>query len=86
MQNVHRSNSQKNKKSISKTSNNYTDKFINYGFTYIINENGIELAQCVICHTVLANASIKLNTFLRHLETNHSECKNKFTDFFFKKR
>lgn len=50
----------------------YIDKYIGYGFTYI-NENGVDLPQCVICGNVLANASLKPNKLLRHLETNHNE-------------
>lgn len=46
-----------------------------------INENGIELPQCIIYHTVLANASLKPNKLLRRLKTNHSKCKNKYTYF-----
>lgn len=68
-----------------KTSINYTykyfDKFISYDFIYI-NENGIDLQQCVICSIILANASLKLNKLLRHLETNHNEYRNKTTVFF----
>ncbi|KAL4083263.1 hypothetical protein QTP88_028593 [Uroleucon formosanum] len=63
----------------------YIDKYIGYGFTYI-NENGVDLPQCVICGIVLANASLKPNKLLRHLETNHNEYRNKTTDFFLRKR
>jgi len=63
----------------------YIDKYIGYGFTYI-NENGVDLPQCVICGNVLANASLKPNKLLRHLETNHNEYRNKTTDFFLRKR
>jgi len=42
-----------------KTSMNYTYKYISYRF--YINENGVDLPQCVICGIVLANASLKPN-------------------------
>ncbi|KAL4132463.1 hypothetical protein QTP88_009607 [Uroleucon formosanum] len=63
----------------------YIDKYIGYGFTYI-NENGVDLPQCFICGIVLANASLKPNKLLRHLETNHNEYRNKTTGFFLRKR
>lgn len=62
----------------------YQDKFINYGFT-CIQENEIDLPQCVICGTVLANASLKTNKLLRHLEANHNEYKDKPAEFFVRK-
>jgi len=36
----------------------YIDKYIGYGFTYI-NENGVDLPQCVICGIVLAKCFFK---------------------------
>ncbi|KAL4141935.1 hypothetical protein QTP88_004478 [Uroleucon formosanum] len=63
----------------------YIDKYIGYGFTYI-NENGVNLPICVICGILLANASLKPNKHLRHLETNHNEYRNITTDFFLRKR
>jgi len=63
----------------------YQEKFLNYGFTYI-KENEIDLPQCVICGNVLANSSFKDNKLLRHLETNHNNYKDKSIDFFIRKR
>ncbi|XP_050528111.1 zinc finger BED domain-containing protein 5-like [Daktulosphaira vitifoliae] len=49
----------------------YNDSYIEYGFTYF-NENGTDVPQCVICSMTLANASLKPNKLIRHLETNHA--------------
>lgn len=63
----------------------YQDKFLNYGFT-CKKENDIDLPQCVICGNILANASLKDNKLLRHLETKHNNYKEKPLDFFIRKR
>lgn len=47
-----------------------------------MNENGVDLPQCVICGIVLSNASSKPNKLIRHLETNHNVYRNKNTDFY----
>lgn len=60
---------------------NYDESYVKYGFTYL-RENNIDLPQCIICSTVLANASLKPNKLLRHLETNHVHYKNRNKDFF----
>lgn len=59
----------------------YIDKYISYGFTYV-NENGVDLPQCVICGIVLANASLKPNKLIRHLETNLMNTEIKLQIFF----
>lgn len=59
----------------------YDESYVEYGFTYL-RENNIDLLQCIICSMVLANASLKPNKLLRHLETNHVHYKNRNKDFF----
>lgn len=63
---------------------NYDESYVEYGFTYL-RENNIDLPQCIICSMVLANASLKPNKLLRHLETNHVHYKNRNKDFFLRK-
>lgn len=62
----------------------YKDSYIKYGFTYL-NENGKDIPQCVICGMTLANASLKPNKLIRHMETSHVQYKNNTRDFFLRK-
>ena len=50
----------------------YEDKFIEFGFTYVV-EGDIKKPQCVICSVVLSAESMKPNKLQRHLETKHKE-------------
>lgn len=63
---------------------NYDESYVEYGFTYL-RENNIDLPQCIICSMVLANAFLKPNKLLHHLETNHVHYKNRNKDFFLRK-
>jgi len=58
----------------------YNDYYIEYGFIYL-NENGIDVPQYFICSLTLANASIKQNKLVRHLEINHIQYKRKTRGF-----
>ena len=62
---------------------NYDESYVEYGFTYL-HENNIDLPQCIICSMFLANAFLKPNKLLRHLEKNYVHYKNRNKDFFFK--
>lgn len=59
----------------------YNEDYIKYGFT-IVEKSGIHLPQCVICHTVLSNDSIRLVHLENHLMTNHPGLKNNPIEFF----
>lgn len=63
----------------------YDSDYIKYGFISVeINE--MTQPQCVICDTVLSNASLKPNKLKRHLETKHEQYKNKPEEFFIRKK
>jgi len=62
----------------------YKDSYIEYGFTYL-NKNGKDVPQCVICGMTLANASLKPNKLISHMETSHAQYKNNTRDFFLRK-
>ncbi|XP_060858960.1 SCAN domain-containing protein 3-like [Metopolophium dirhodum] len=57
----------------------YKDSYIEYGFTYL-NENGKDVPQCVICGMTFANASLKPNKLIRHMETSHAQYKKLFSN------
>ena len=59
----------------------YSDDFLKWGFTDIVNA-GVERLQCVVCLEVLAHESMKPAKLQRHLETKHSALKDKSIDFF----
>jgi hypothetical protein len=59
----------------------YSDDYIKYGFT-VIEKNGSNLPQCVICHIVLSNDAIRSGRLEPHLITNHPGLKDKPIDFF----
>ena len=59
----------------------YSDDFLKWGFTDIVNA-GVERPQCVVCLEVLAHESMKPAKLQRHLETKHPALKDKSIDFF----
>ena len=58
----------------------YSDDFLKWGFTDIVNA-GVERPQCVVCLEVLAHESMKPAKLQRHLETKHPALKDKSIDF-----
>lgn len=63
----------------------YHDNYLQYGFTFSIVDNE-HRPQCVICSEVLANASLKPSTLLRHLKTKHTSVAKKSIEYFTRKR
>lgn len=61
----------------------YDSDFIRYGFIQSPQNN--DLPQCVVCLQVLSNESLKPNKLKRHLDTKHSELKNKTKEYFVRK-
>ena len=62
----------------------YDESYLSFGFTWTGDEeepNGL----CVECGTVLSNGSLFPAKLKRHLETKHSQLKNKNIDYFKKK-
>ena len=62
----------------------YSDSFLKYGFVSIVSD-GIEKPQCVLCMKVLSPESMKPSKLKRHLETKHTDCKDKDLLFFERK-
>ena len=62
----------------------YSDTFLKYGFVSIIDQ-GIEKPQCVLCMKVLSPESMKPSKLKRHLETKHTDRKDKDLSFFERK-
>ena len=62
----------------------YSDSFLKYGFISIVSD-GIEKPQCVLCMKVLSPESMKPSKLKRHLETKHTDCKDKDLLFFERK-
>ena len=59
----------------------YQDSCVNYGFLFIDN-NGVQLPQCVLCLKTLSNSSMKPFQLKQHLENIHPEHKEKCRQFF----
>jgi hypothetical protein len=62
----------------------YDESYLFFGFTSVV-INGEERPQCVLCLSVLAADGMKPNKLKRHLETKHSEMKNKPQEYFRRK-
>uniref|UniRef100_K7G7R4 DUF4371 domain-containing protein n=1 Tax=Pelodiscus sinensis TaxID=13735 RepID=K7G7R4_PELSI len=54
---------------------------IKYGFT-VMEKNGIDHPQCVVCHTVLSNDALRPSRLERHLMKNHCALTEKPEEFF----
>ena len=61
-----------------------SDSFLKYGLVSIVDQ-GIEKLQCVLCMKVLSPESMKPLKPKRHLETKHTDCKDKDLSFFERK-
>ena len=59
----------------------YQDSYVNYGFSFLDN-NGVQLPQCVLCLKTLSNSSMKPFLLKQHLENIHPEHKEKCRQFF----
>jgi hypothetical protein len=54
----------------------YDKSYLSFGSTGIGNKDAPD-AQCVRCNKILSNSSLVPNRLRRHIETNHSEYKDK---------
>lgn len=59
----------------------YNESFLNFGFSCIEN-NGVQLPQCVVCQKTLANESMKPFKLKEHLAKVHPEMANKDLAYF----
>jgi hypothetical protein len=65
-------------------SRKYDESSLSFGFTSVVIK-GEQRPQCVLCLSVLAADSMKPNKLKRHLETKHSQMKNKPQEYFRRK-
>ena len=63
----------------------YQESFIELGFS-VINDKGTLKPQCVLCHEVLFESSLKPSKLSRHLKTKHTSYEGKDVDFFKEKK
>ena len=49
----------------------YSGCYLNIGFTIVLDKDGIEKPQCVLCHDVLNAESMAPSKLKCHLETKH---------------
>lgn len=62
----------------------YDIEYLKLGFTW--NQDAVDpRPQCVVCFEILANESMRPSKLSRHIETKHSNLKNKSVDFFKRK-
>jgi hypothetical protein len=62
----------------------YNDNYLEFGFYWNWDESHPK-PQCIICHELLSNHSLKLSLLLRHFQSVHPNLKNKPVDYFEKK-
>lgn len=62
----------------------YCPEYLSYGFAST-GDPSAPNSQCVICFKTFSNSSLAPAKLLRHLQTNHSEYKDKPVDFFQRK-
>src|SRR4029434_3006322 len=54
----------------------YSENYLKFAFTYKEND-GEELAVCVVCSSVLSNKTMKPSKLQRHSKTTHAHLKEK---------
>ena len=54
----------------------YLDSFLWFGFVSIVSD-GLKKTQCVLCMKVISSESMKPSKLKRHLETKHTDFKDK---------
>lgn len=69
-----------------KATRKYNEDYIKYGFSVLAEEGCDERPQCVICHEVLSNHSMKPSLLKRHITTKHSSLENNPKAFFEQKK
>jgi hypothetical protein len=57
-------------------SRKYFPSYLQMGFS-VLNKDGEDRPQCVLCGEVLSDESMKPSKLIRHLETKHGEPVNK---------
>jgi hypothetical protein len=65
-----------------KTVFRYYDAFLEYGFHYVTNEDGIQKDVCLICQKVMSNNSMKHRNFKRHIHKMHGSEADKSIEYY----
>ena len=60
----------------------YSTEYLQYGFTFTMDENAEAKPQCLVCNEVLTNHSIKPSLLKRHFLGKHSSLKDKPVTYF----
>ena len=55
----------------------YSMEYLQYGFTFTMDENAEAKPQCLVCNEVLTNHSMKPSLLKRHFLGKHSSLKDK---------
>ncbi|XP_039627331.1 zinc finger BED domain-containing protein 5-like [Polypterus senegalus] len=76
--------SQKHGNKRQKVVRKYDEKYIDYGFTCIDDENEPK-PQCVLCHEVLSNECMKPAKLKCHIQTKHGAVQEKLREYFLRK-
>ena len=64
----------------------YDDSYIKWGFMKLVDKDGTERPQCVLCSKVLAEASMKPSKLKAHLASTHPTHQNDSEDMFRSKK
>ncbi|XP_028664100.1 zinc finger BED domain-containing protein 5-like [Erpetoichthys calabaricus] len=76
--------SQKHGNKRKKVVRKYDEKYIDYGFTCIDDENEPK-PQCILCYEVLSNECMKPAKLKRHIQTKHGAVQEKPREYFLRK-
>ena len=60
----------------------YSTEYLQYGFTFTMDENAEAKPQCLVCNEVLTNHSMKPSLLKRHFSGKHSSLKDKPVTYF----
>jgi len=63
----------------------YIDDYVKFGFTFI-EKNDVRKLQCIVCHVVLSNDTIRPSRLGRHLTTVHPTLKCRPKEYFAAKK
>ena len=64
---------------MSKKIRKWSDEYVQYGFTYIIEPDGSQRSQCTICNAKLSNSSLAPAKLKEHFLKMHGDEKYKNT-------
>ena len=59
----------------------YQDNYLDFGFTYLIEDN-LQIPQCVVCIKTFSNSTMKSASLKQHLANAHPSMMSKSRSFF----